>query len=541
MTSCASNVVQHTVTFEVNGGTPVNSIVIDDGNLLEVPNSTKAGYTIEGWYSSINDGLTLNRKWDFISDKVLTSFTLYANWIPNQVTITFNTNGGNSIPTQTINFNAILNLPIATKVDYSFGGWFTDVDLTQVAPTTMPAQNINLYAKWMIKLELVSSSSSASHSTTLTSTGRVFMWGANGSGQLGDGTTTDKEVPTEITSNFSLATGEKVMSLSLGYTHSSALTSTGRVFMWGGNGSGQLGDGTTTDKNVPTEITSNFSLRPNDKIIGLSLGGVYSSALSAMGRVFVWGWNELGYLGDGTSTSRSIPTEITTGFSLFVGETIISLSKGSTHASALTSTGRVFMWGDNQYGYLGDGTSITRNVPTEITSNFSLSTGEKIISLSLGSTHSSALTSTGRVFMWGWNEFGQLGNGMNVNRNLPTEITSNFSLATGEKVMSLSLGYTHSSALTSTGRVFMWGGNGSGQLGDGTTTDKNVPTEITSNFSLRPNDKIIGLSLGGVYSSALSAMGRVFVWGWNELGYLGDGTSTSRSIPTEITTGFSLS
>jgi uncharacterized repeat protein (TIGR02543 family) len=541
MTSCASNVVQHTVTFEVNGGTPVNSIVIDDGNLLEVPNSTKAGYTIEGWYSSINDGLTLNRKWDFISDKVLTSFTLYANWIPNQVTITFNTNGGNSIPTQTINFNAILNLPIATKVDYIFGGWFTDVDLTQVAPTTMPAQNINLYAKWMIKLELVSSSSSASHSTTLTSTGRVFMWGANGSGQLGDGTTTDKEVPTEITSNFSLATGEKVMSLSLGYTHSSALTSTGRVFMWGGNGSGQLGDGTTTDKNVPTEITSNFSLRPNDKIIGLSLGGAYSSALSAMGRVFVWGWNELGYLGDGTSTSRSIPTEITTGFSLFVGETIISLSKGSTHASALTSTGRVFMWGDNQYGYLGDGTSITRNVPTEITSNFSLSTGEKIISLSLGSTHSSALTSTGRVFMWGWNEFGQLGNGMNVNRNLPTEITSNFSLATGEKVMSLSLGYTHSSALTSTGRVFMWGGNGSGQLGDGTTTDKNVPTEITSNFSLRPNDKIIGLSLGGAYSSALSAMGRVFVWGWNELGYLGDGTSTSRSIPTEITTGFSLS
>ncbi len=678
MTSCASNVVQHTVTFEVNGGTPVNSIVIDDGNLLEVPNSTKASYTIEGWYSSINDGLTLNRKWDFISDKVLASFTLYANWIPNQVTlsfdtnggtpiepiigsagssligsistsklgftfagwfadleltqpvtidklpfnnaiyfakwivsqytitfftnggndipiqtyfyndflflsipvrndyefvgwfsdinlstlftlvfmpaqnlnlyakwnneytITFNTNGGNSIPTQTINFNATLNLPSATKVDYSFAGWFTDVDLTQAAPTTMPAQNISLYAKWMIKWELLSSSSSAEHSTTLTSTGRVFMWGYNSNSQLGDGTTTNRNVPIEITPSFSLASGDKITSLSLGWRHSSALTSTGRVFMWGWNRDCQLGDGTDTDKNVPTEITSNFSLASNDKIIALSLGVQHSSALSAMGRVFMWGYNVAGQLGDGTSTTRSIPTEITTGFSLFAGETIISISLSIDHSSALTSTGRVFMWGWNRDGQLGDGTSITRNVPTEITSNFSLPIGEKILSLSMGSSHSSAFTSTGRVFMWGYNQFGQLGNGMNVNRNLPTEITSNFSFSEGEKIISLSLGSTHSSALTSTGRVFIWGSNEYGKLGDGTNTDKNVPTEITSSFSLIAGEKIISLSLGWYHSLALTSTARVYAWGANWNNSLGDGTSSNRNVPTEITSRFSL-
>jgi uncharacterized repeat protein (TIGR02543 family) len=678
MTSCASNVVQHTVTFEVNGGTPVNSIVIDDGNLLEVPNSTKAGYTIEGWYSSINDGLTLNRKWDFISDKVLASFTLYANWIPNQVTlsfdtnggtpiepiigsagssligsistsklgftfagwfadleltqpvtidklpfnnaiyfakwivsqytitfftnggndipiqtyfyndflflsipvrndyefvgwfsdinlstlftlvfmpaqnlnlyakwnneytITFNTNGGNSIPTQTINFNATLNLPSATKVDYSFAGWFTDVDLTQAAPTTMPAQNISLYAKWMIKWELLSSSSSAEHSTTLTSTGRVFMWGYNSNSQLGDGTTTNRNVPIEITPSFSLASGDKITSLSLGWRHSSALTSTGRVFMWGWNRDCQLGDGTDTDKNVPTEITSNFSLASNDKIIALSLGVQHSSALSAMGRVFMWGYNVAGQLGDGTSTTRSIPTEITTGFSLFAGETIISISLSIDHSSALTSTGRVFMWGWNKDGQLGDGTSITRNVPTEITSNFSLPIGEKILSLSMGSSHSSAFTSTGRVFMWGYNQFGQLGNGMNVNRNLPTEITSNFSFSESEKIISLSLGSTHSSALTSTGRVFIWGSNEYGKLGDGTNTDKNVPTEITSSFSLIAGEKIISLSLGWYHSLALTSTARVYAWGANWNNSLGDGTSSNRNVPTEITSRFSL-
>ena len=566
MTSCASNVVQHTVTFEVNGGTPVNSIVIDDGNLLEVPNSTKASYTIEGWYSSINDGLTLNRKWDFISDKVLASFTLYANWIPNQVTlsfdtnggtpiepiigsagssligsistsklgftfagwfadleltqpvtidklpfnnaiyfakwivsqytitfftnggndipiqtyfyndflflsipvrndyefvgwfsdinlstlftlvfmpaqnlnlyakwnneytITFNTNGGNSIPTQTINFNATLNLPSATKVDYSFAGWFTDVDLTQAAPTTMPAQNISLYAKWMIKWELLSSSSSAEHSTTLTSTGRVFMWGYNSNSQLGDGTTTNRNVPIEITPSFSLASGDKITSLSLGWRHSSALTSTGRVFMWGWNRDGQLGDGTSITRNVPTEITSNFSLP--------------------------------------------------------IGEKILSLSMGSSHSSAFTSTGRVFMWGYNQFGQLGNGMNVNRNLPTEITSNFSFSEGEKIISLSLGSTHSSALTSTGRVFIWGSNEYGKLGDGTNTDKNVPTEITSSFSLIAGEKIISLSLGWYHSLALTSTARVYAWGANWNNSLGDGTSSNRNVPTEITSRFSL---------------------------------------------------------
>jgi uncharacterized repeat protein (TIGR02543 family) len=355
------------------------------------------------------------------------NLNLYAKW-NNEYTITFNTNGGNSIPTQTINFNATLNLPSATKVDYSFAGWFTDVDLTQAAPTTMPAQNINLYAKWMIKWELLSSSSSAEHSTTLTSTGRVFMWGYNSNSQLGDGTTTNRNVPIEITPSFSLASGDKITSLSLGWRHSSALTSTGRVFMWGWNRDGQLGDGTSITRNVPTEITSNFSLP--------------------------------------------------------IGEKILSLSMGSSHSSAFTSTGRVFMWGYNQFGQLGNGMNVNRNLPTEITSNFSFSEGEKIILLSLGSTHSSALTSTGRVFIWGSNEYGKLGDGTNTDKNIPTEITSSFSLIAGEKIISLSLGWYHSLALTSTARVYAWGANWNNSLGDGTSSNRNVPTEITSRFSL---------------------------------------------------------
>jgi alpha-tubulin suppressor-like RCC1 family protein len=251
--------------------------------------------------------------------------------------------------------------------------------------------------------------------------------------------------------------------------------------MWGLNSSGQLGNGSTFIRNVPTEITSRFSLAAGDKITSLSLGEFCSSSLSATGRVFMWGFNGWGGLGDGTGTNRNVPTEITSRFSLAAGDKIILLSIGSSHSSALTTTGRVFMWGLNNRGQLGDGTGTYRDVPTEITSRFSLAASDKIILLSIGSSHSSALSATGRVFMWGYNNNGQLGVGVSTNRDVPTQITSRFSLAAGDKITSLSLGWSHSSALTTTGRVFMWGLNSSGQLGDGTSTYRDVPTEIQGN------------------------------------------------------------
>ena len=152
MASCASNFVQHTVSFEANGGTPVNSVVINDGKLLEVPNSTKTGYTIEGWYSSINNGFTFNRKWDFISDKVLASFTLYANWIPNQITVSFDTNGGTPIePIIGLAGESISESISTSKIGNTFAGWFADPELTQpVTVETIPSNSSLFYAKWLV-------------------------------------------------------------------------------------------------------------------------------------------------------------------------------------------------------------------------------------------------------------------------------------------------------------------------------------------------------------------------------------------------------
>ncbi|MFA7106222.1 MAG: hypothetical protein WC154_02875, partial [Candidatus Izemoplasmatales bacterium] len=189
----------------------------------------------------------------------------------------------------------------------------------------------------------------SSHSAALTSNGRLFMWGANYDGQLGDGTTIDKFIPTEITSSFILTSADKIIQVSLGNSHSSALSTNGQIFTWGRNFYGQLGDGTTTKKFVPTKITSQFSLTSGDKIIQVSLGYSFSTALTTNGQLFMWGANYDGQLGDNTSVNKSVPTKITNQFNLGIGDKIIQVSLGDSYSSAITLNGSLFIWGDNYY------------------------------------------------------------------------------------------------------------------------------------------------------------------------------------------------
>jgi len=146
---------------------------------------------------------------------------------------------------------------------------------------------------------------------------------------------------------------DKIIKISLGYDHSSATSSTGRVFTWGNNSSGQLGIKTIYKTSAYKEIKIGFDLSLNDEIVSLSLGSYHSSAISSTGRVFTWGANDEGQLGDNSTTNKSIPTEITSKFNLSSNDKILTLSLGSYHSSAVSSTGRVFTWGNNDCSQLG--------------------------------------------------------------------------------------------------------------------------------------------------------------------------------------------
>lgn len=348
--------------------------------------------------------------------------------------------------------------------------------------------------------------------------------------------TIHRSTSTDITSGFNLVEGETITSIRLGSSRSVAITSSGRVFTWGSNNNGQLGDGTLIGKDYPIDITSQFSLTDNERVISLSLGTENSAAFTSQGRVFTWGFNNQGQLGDGTLIDKLYPVDITANFDLNEGEFISKIMLTYYVSAALSSEGRLFMWGNNDYGQLGDGTTIIKILPSEITNYFNLDQDDIIIDFSIGSQFASAITIKSRIFTWGNNEYGQLGDSTNINKTSPIEISNQFDFISDETIVHIALGSAHSMIVTSSNRVFTWGSNFNGELGTGTIINRSKPIEITNRLSLDSSDKVIKIELGSSNSALLLSSGKLFAWGRNDYGQLGDGSNLDRLNPVEVNT-----
>ena len=235
----------------------------------------------------------------------------------------------------------------------------------------------------------------------------------------------------------------------------------------------------------------------------LSLRSASSGVITQDGRLYMCGDNRYGYIGDGTTEDRYTPTKIL--------DHVISVSLGDEHSGAITQDGSLYMWGCNYSGQIGDGTTEDRYKPTKIL--------DHVISVSLGGSHSGAITQDGSLYMWGWNSSGQIGDGTTEKRYTPTKIL--------DHVIAVSLGYEHSGAITQDGSLYMWGWNRDGQIGDGTTENRYKPTKIL--------DHVIAVSLGGGHSGAITQNGSLYMWGANWIGQIGDGTTEDRYTPNKIT------
>ena len=293
----------------------------------------------------------------------------------------------------------------------------------------------------------------------------------------------------------------------------------GTGWAWGNNGEGELGNGTTTNSKVPVQV----SLPPGTTVTAVAAGGNHSLALTSTGQVLAWGANTWGQLGNGTTINSSAPVPV----SLPSGTTVTAIAGGSAHSLALTSTGQVFAWGNNAYGQIGNGTITNSSTPVPV----SLSSGTTVTAIAGGADHSLALTSSGQILAWGNNAQGELGNGSTTDSNTPVSVI----LPVGSRGQPISVttiagGGNHSLALTPSGQILAWGAGGSGQLGNGTTIDSSTPVWV----SLPSGTTITAIAGGDSHSLAVTSAGSSLAWGSNAYGQLGNGTTANSSVPFQV-------
>jgi alpha-tubulin suppressor-like RCC1 family protein len=332
------------------------------------------------------------------------------------------------------------------------------------------------------------SAASLLHVVTGTPAGTAFGWGNNLFGQVGDGSTTHRTTPSQVslTGVFGLAAGD---------VHSLGLGSDQTVWAWGRNLNGQLGDGTFLSRHTPVPLSDVTD------VVAIAGGAEHSLTLRSDGTVWAWGFNSHGQLGDGTTDDSNVPVQVS-------GLTdVVAVAAGSAHSMALKSDGTVWAWGSLSGS----------NVPVQVSGL----TG--VVAVASGGDHSLALKSDGTVWAWGFNSSGQLGDGTTTDRLTPVQVSGL------TDVVAIAGGGEHSLALRSDGTVWAWGFNFYGQLGDGTTTDRHTPVQTSSLTGV-----VAVAASGQRHSLAVRSDGTAWSWGWNSSGQLGDGTTTDRHTPVQV-------
>jgi alpha-tubulin suppressor-like RCC1 family protein/cytoskeletal protein CcmA (bactofilin family) len=343
-----------------------------------------------------------------------------------------------------------------------------------------------------------------------------------------------------------VVSAQRVMTGSGGEDQSFVLTAQGQVHAWGNNDNGQLGNNTAAPASVPIAISTFGSLSGNS-IVTIASGLIHTLALDASGKVHAWGDNSYGQLGNNTGEVHAwgwnapydparqsrVPISVSA-FGSLSGQTVVAIACGKKHSVAVDASGRVHVWGWNIYNQLGNNTSTDSIVPVLISSFGSL-INATIVAIACGGFATLALDNQGKLHAWGNNVIGQGGG----NSAVPVAISALGSLS-GSTIVAIASGSGHHLALDATGRVHAWGANDQGQVGNATVTWPAAPVDISEIGSLR-GQVITAIACGALHSMALDASGKTHTWGWNGHGQLGNNAFADSHEPIAISAFGSLS
>ena len=345
----------------------------------------------------------------------------------------------------------------------------------------------------------------------LFSSGGLWLWGTNSSGELGDSTVVNKSSPIQT-----VAGGTNWKQVAFGDAHTMAIKTDGTLWAWGIGTSGELGDNTLLSKSSPIQtVAGGTNWRQ------VSCGSSHTGAIKADGTLWLWGYNaSYGALGDNTIAGKSSPVQ-----TIAAGSNWRQVSCGGFTTTAIKTDGTLWAWGFNA-GQLGDNTGVNKSSPVQTVAG-----GTNWKQVSCGYNYAAATKTDGTLWLWGSNTYGQLGNSTNTGTSSPIQTISagtNWKqVACGGDILS-----GHTAAIKTDGTLWVWGHNTYGQLGDTTITHKSSPVQTVTGGT---NWKIV--SSGGTNTTAIKTDGTLWVWGYNNAGQLGDNTIVSKSSPVQTVTG----
>lgn len=368
----------------------------------------------------------------------------------------------------------------------------------------IPTQELTMADDW------AQVSNGAKHTCAVKSDGRLFCWGVNDYGQLGNGDTENSAEPVQ-----EQTAATDWCKVSTGSVYTCALKNDGRIFCWGANVAETLGDKYTDFSSTPVQEQS-----AADDWKDIDVGDSHICALKDDGRIFCWGYNSSGELGVDPPSNSSVPLQELTGANDWAG-----VWAGTYSTCAVKNDGRLFCWGDNQYLQLGnstipDGETSSRNSRTPVQE---YTDADDWVSASPGKDHTCAVKNDGRLFCWGSSRGGKLGNNNDGDNRTPVQ-----EYTAAEDWTDLAAGGSRTCALKHDGRIFCWGSGSFGTLGIGSESNSWIAVqEVTT-----ANDWA-EVSVGGNQVCALKTDGRLFWWGWGEYRDFGSSSSQANVAPLQ--------
>ena len=361
------------------------------------------------------------------------------------------------------------------------------------------------------------------HTCAISVGGELFCWGSNAYGQLGTGDESSSTAPRAVVGDIGSA---EVVDVAAGDYHTCAVTFVGDLYCWGANFNYLLGIGNAELFSSSTPMLINVGAFENASAKAVSIDSFNTCAITSNDQVACWGSNIYGQTGRVASDANvSTPRLVVNG--AMSGRTVSSVSVGGDRACAVTDRERVVCWGRSLYYAQTTGEWVSSHRPR--VQNLGMFRGVDMTSVR-SNFHSCGITKEKQLGCWGYNESGQIGNNTLIEQHEPIRV--NKGSIRGKFVDSVSLSYGFSCAITTEQKLSCWGLNDKGQLGDNSVSNRIKPIRIWT--GALKDQLVSSVSAGQYHTCAITTVGSVACWGFNNQGQLGDGTNTNRLRPVNV-------